>query len=133
MRVVVGISIKNQYSMPLVLMGQRKLDDEASPGFWEFPGGKVEDNETDEEALKREFMEELGVSVAVKKHFCSKQWQYPKRLVQLEFYFVELLSEAWILNAHESLKWLSLEELRSLDMLPANKELLPDLNRELRD
>jgi len=68
-----------------VLLGQRP---EGKPyaGYWEFPGGKVEADESIEDALKREFLEELGVVVNAAQPWCGVEHVYPHAHVRLHFY-----------------------------------------------
>jgi len=73
-----------------VLLGQRP---EGKPyaGYWEFPGGKVEQNESIFDALKREFLEELGVSILTAEPWCCIEYIYPHAHVRLHFY----ISSEW--------------------------------------
>lgn len=86
--VAVGILMKSNGD---VLLGQRP---EGKPyaGYWEFPGGKVEQDESILEALKREFMEELGVQIVSAEPWCGVEYIYPHAHVRLHFY----ISREWI-------------------------------------
>ena len=86
--VAVGILMKSNGD---VLLGQRP---EGKPyaGYWEFPGGKVEQDESILEALKREFMEELGVQIISAEPWCGVEYIYPHAHVRLHFY----ISREWI-------------------------------------
>lgn len=68
-----------------VLLGQRPQG-KPYEGYWEFPGGKVESGETIFAALRREFMEELGIEIISAEPWCSVQHQYPHAYVRLHFY-----------------------------------------------
>jgi 8-oxo-dGTP diphosphatase len=85
--VAVGILMKPNGD---VLLGQRP---EGKPyaGYWEFPGGKVDPGETILEALKREFMEELGVSVLSAEEWCGVEHVYEHAHVRLHFF----ISREW--------------------------------------
>lgn len=85
--VAVGILMKDNGD---VLLAQRPAG-KAYEGYWEFPGGKVESGETVEEALKREFMEELGVTVLAAEAWCCVEHVYPHAHVRLHFY----ISRQW--------------------------------------
>jgi len=125
-RVVAGICIHEKK----ILMGCRLANDGAFGSHWEFPGGKREEGEKDEEALKREFKEELGVEVTETKFFQRILWQYPEKTVELMFYFVKLSSlnvSDYQLDSHSELKWVTKEEALSLKVLPANLELIKQI------
>ncbi|MFZ1180518.1 MAG: NUDIX domain-containing protein [Herbaspirillum sp.] len=81
--VAVGILVKPNGD---VLLGQRP---EGKPyaGHWEFPGGKVESGESIADALKREFLEELGIEIISAEPWCGMQYVYPHAHVRLHFYF----------------------------------------------
>ncbi len=85
--VAVGILMKDDGD---VLMAQRPAG-KPYEGYWEFPGGKVESGETVEEALKREFMEELGITVLTAEPWCCVEYLYPHAHVRLHFY----ISRQW--------------------------------------
>ena len=80
--VAVGILMKDDGD---VLLAQRPAG-KPYEGYWEFPGGKVESGETVEDALKREFMEELGITVLTAKPWCCVEHVYPHAHVRLHFY-----------------------------------------------
>ena len=88
--------------------------------WWEFPGGKMESGETPEEALKREIQEELSTEISVDKFLCTVEYDYPKFHLTMHCYLCSLISEALHLNEHEAAKWLSIEQLGSVDWLPAD-------------
>lgn len=85
--VAVGILIKENGD---VLMAQRPTG-KPYEGYWEFPGGKVEAGETCEEALKREFIEELGITIQTAKAWCGVEYVYPHAHVRLHFF----ISKEW--------------------------------------
>ncbi len=85
--VAVGILIKPNGD---VLLAQRPAG-KPYAGYWEFPGGKVEPNETILDALKREFLEELGVQILSAQAWCGVAYAYPHAHVHLHFY----ISREW--------------------------------------
>jgi 8-oxo-dGTP diphosphatase len=125
-RVVVGICAHSGK----ILMGRRLANDGSYGGYWEFPGGKIEPGETEVEALKREFQEELGAEVVSAEFFKKIVWDYPQKTVELNFYFIELNTlklENLRLNSHTELKWVTKDEALSKPLLPANVELVKSL------
>ncbi len=113
-----------------LLMGTRRESDPRIGGYWEFPGGKVQAEETETEALKREIKEELGCEVLSANFYRSIQWQYPHKDVQLQFYWTRLSTHELIefhKNAHHELRWMSPQEALQEKLLPANISLLEEI------
>ena len=99
--------------------------------WWEFPGGKMEDGESPEVALIREIKEELSTEIQIEKFLYTVEWDYPKFHLTMHCFICSLLEEALHLNEHEAAKWLSLNDIYSVDWLPADKLLIPLIISEL--
>ena len=98
---------------------------------WEFPGGKIEQGETPEEAVVREIMEELDTEVEVKELFDTVEYDYPKFHLSMDCFWCELESEHVVLNEHEDAKWLSKAQLDSVDWLPADLTLVDKIAKAM--
>lgn len=96
-------------------------------GGWEFPGGKMEPGETPQEALVREIKEELDADISVGELVDTVEYDYPKFHLTMHCFLCELTSEHLVLLEHEAAKWLSREELNTVDWLPADKGLIQKL------
>ena len=83
-------------------------------GFWEFPGGKIEAGEKPEEALIREIEEELNCTIKVEKLLVDYTHEYPDIIVRLITYLCSIESGTPKLTEHESMKWVTKDELTSL-------------------
>ena len=92
--------------------------------YWEFPGGKVEPGETPEEALKREIREELSAEISVDEFLCTVEYDYPSFHLTMHCYLCSLLTEVLHLNEHEAARWLSKDELESVEWLPADWQII---------
>jgi len=96
--------------------------------LWEFPGGKVQNHESFEEALAREIHEELEMEVRAKEHFMSVTDLLQK--VTLHTFFCQHLSGEPKLNVHEAVSWVTIEALHDLDMFPLDIEIAKALNHQ---
>ena len=98
--------------------------------WWEFPGGKMEQGETPEKALKREICEELSAEINVDEYYCTIDYDYPKFHLTMHCYLCTLLTDAMHLNEHESARWLTKGELDSVNWLPADKSIIEKLKSQ---
>lgn len=101
--------------------------------WWEFPGGKMEEGETPQEALKREIMEELSADIRVGKLLDTVEWDYPDFHLTMHCFMCTLSHDAMHLNEHEAAKWLNMTTLHSVKWLPADEALLPVIEKELNE
>ena len=98
--------------------------------WWEFPGGKMESGEMPEEALVREIREELSTEISVDELFCTVEYDYPAFHLILHCYLCSLQTEVLHLNEHEAARWLTKDELDSVDWLPADWEVIEALTEQ---
>lgn len=91
---------------------------------WEFPGGKIEAEETPEAALRREILEELAVEVEVQSRLVTVEYDYPQFHLTMHCYWCRLLKGEPTLLEHEAARWLTRDQLDSVDWLPADLEVV---------
>lgn len=89
-------------------------------GYWEFPGGKIEPGEAREEALVREIREELRMEIVPCQHLCTTEYDYPTFHLTMHCYLCRITEGSPTLTEHLSARWLSTEELHSVEWLPAD-------------
>lgn len=96
-------------------------------GMWEFPGGKMEPGETEEEAIVREIREELNVGILVEKKVYIVEYDYPKFHLVMHCFWCSIATGELVLNEHQSARWLEKSEWESVEWLPADIEVLKTL------
>ena len=94
---------------------------------FEFPGGKIESNETMEEALMRELIEELNITADIKSLFLTVVHPYPDFELTMHSFVCEVQSQNLTLNEHIDYKWLSLAEMPKLDWAAADVPIVDKL------
>ena len=119
-RVIVVAAVIEQDGRFLVA---RRLRGTHLAGYWEFPGGKVQDDETHEEALRRELVEELGTTADGLRKIFETVHEYPERTVELHFYRASLAGSA-VPALGQELRWIARAEFAYLDFPPADAELI---------
>lgn len=98
---------------------------------WEFPGGKIEEGETPEQALAREIKEELNTEIQVGELIGTIEYDYPKFHLSMDCFWCEIMQGGLELKEHEAARWLAKEELYSVDWLPADVGVVERVEEEL--
>ena len=123
--VVAGIIYNNENKF---LVAQRNLKKDQG-GLWEFPGGKIEVNESREHALIRELQEELDITVEVNKYVGEKTFEYPDKSINLIAFECKIISGEVKLEEHEDSKWVRIEELKNFKFSPADEFIVEILEK----
>lgn len=126
---VVAAIIKavNENGKPIIFATQRGYGD--FKGGWEFPGGKIEEGETPQEALVREIREELETEIAVGGLIDTIEYDYPTFHLSMDCFWTEIVSGELVLTEHEASKWLMIDELDSVEWLPADITLIDKIRK----
>jgi mutator protein MutT len=101
----------------------RRLKNTHLSGYWEFPGGKCEPDETHDACLARELLEELNVSAAIGEEILTTEHAYPERTVRLHFRWARLQGEPQPMLGQE-MRWITREEMRAMAFPEADRELI---------
>ena len=101
----------------------RRSSGENLAGFWEFPGGKVEDGETSEECLARELQEELGIQTTIGQKCAESSYQYDHGIFRIVAYFVEWLAGDLRPRVHDRVEWVRIRDLSKYQLLPADRTI----------
>lgn len=116
------IKITNEKGEPAIFATQRGHGD--FKGGWEFPGGKIEEGETPQQALIREIEEELETEISVGELLDTIEYDYPTFYLSMDCFWAEVISGDLVLKEHEAARWLTREELGSVEWLPADIALV---------
>jgi 8-oxo-dGTP diphosphatase len=111
-----------------VLIAQRKSLDKL-PDKWEFPGGKVEDNETPEQCLKREMKEEFGIDVSVGEFIGENVYHYDHISIRLLAYRTFWNTGEIKIKAHQKIEWVTIDQICRFDFAPADIPFVKKLRR----
>lgn len=93
-------------------------------GLWEFPGGKIEKDETSEEATIREIQEELSLTISIVKYFTTIKYQYDSFHLTMDLHWSVVKSGKLVLNEHADYRWAFENELEDLNWVPADIQLI---------
>ena len=124
---VVGAIIVKDGRILAVKRGENK--NKAVAYKYEFPGGKIEQGETPQQALKRELLEEMNYHIAVDEEFMSVTYEYEDVIVNLHTYLCAPLSDTYALNEHIDEKWLLPSELFNVEWAPADYDIIVALSK----
>jgi 8-oxo-dGTP diphosphatase len=116
---VVAAVIKNKATILAAQRGQGEF-----VGGWEFPGGKIEQGETPEEALSREILEELKLEIRVHQRIITVNHQYDEFRLIMHCYLCTATNEELTLVEHNAIRWLDAERLDEVDWLPADRPVI---------
>lgn len=122
-RVVAAIIINTDGK---ILITRRKPE-KSLGGYWEFPGGKVDDYEKDEEALIRELVEELNVDIIIDKFLCETSYSYDFGDIKLAFYICRLKNKNQkVISStdHDQIEWVETKYLKDYQFAPADVEVV---------
>jgi len=125
-RSVAGIAVEKGR----VFIARRKAGGDVG-GKWEFPGGKVEEGEGDADALRREFLEEFGVTVTVGALLASGEFFHNGQKFTLNGYRIFFASDRFNMTEHDECRWAAFDEIETLDFAGSDRLLFPPLQAYL--
>ena len=106
----------------------RRKKNQFMSGYWELPGGKVENNEDLSSALKRELFEEIGIKIEKYNLIQTIQQEYPKRIINLSVYVIEKYSGTPAGKEGQDFSWSSIEKIEEYELLPTMLKIINRLS-----
>ena len=127
---VVAAVIKaiNENGEPIIFATQRGYGE--FKGGWEFPGGKIQEGESTQEALVREIREELETEITVGELIDTIEYDYPTFHLSMDCFWCEIVKGDLVLKEHEAAKWLKKEQLDDVEWLPADVTIIKTIKTE---
>lgn len=123
--IAIGLIRDNETRLLITKRGKTS----SHPGIWEFPGGKLEPNESPLEALKREIMEEVGLQIIEAKWLTEFSHSYDQKKISLTVFLVSKFSGiASCCELQTEMQWVSISELKNYEFPEANQTILPNIN-----
>jgi len=93
-------------------------------GYWEFPGGKIEQGETPESCLTRELKEEFDIEASIENYIGESIFEYPDKTIRLKAFSCKIISGEIKLNDHDKIEWINIEQLTNYKLAPADIPLI---------
>ena len=112
-----------------ILIAKRSLK-KSQGGLWEFPGGKIEKNESKEDAIVREIKEELNMDIICDGYFDKKMYEYPDKIINLIALKCTMIGESYDILEHEQIAWITKEEFENYEFAPADIYFVEKITNE---
>ncbi|WP_188020376.1 (deoxy)nucleoside triphosphate pyrophosphohydrolase [Deferribacter autotrophicus] len=115
-----------------ILLARRKTG-EVLAGYWEFPGGKIEDGETPQQCIERELFEELNVKSVGKKILGEIIYHYNRNKIKLIGVLTDLIDKNFLLTVHDKILWVSSTKVLNYNLAPADVVLFQKIRRYIKN
>ncbi|KAA5538861.1 (deoxy)nucleoside triphosphate pyrophosphohydrolase [Adhaeribacter rhizoryzae] len=112
-----------------VLLARRKPGKHLE-GYWEFPGGKIENDESPKECLRRELLEEFSIETEILDFIAASVYEYPGKTIKLLGYLVKLVKGNFQLKDHDKIIWVYPDELKTYKLAPADIPIAKEYGKQ---
>ena len=115
-----------------ILIAQRLKGEFA--GQWEFPGGKIEEGESTEDALKREIMEEMELDIEIDEFLMTAEYDYPTFHLSMDCYICSLKSNQIQLHDHSAIQWISIkDDIKNINWIQADVQIIETIQQKYNE